>query len=166
MIGNKFSEWKWTFRRSWLVWRLSFDGIYRWALNRKTKSIWFPKKALHKNYHLLKKEKGESPGEGWGEKHSAVPINILKMGFYFLIVTHADVGKGSKNHQGIWFHETVYIIQPSCEQEHGQNIKKKKNAVINKLQGCTCIQSASTFILQPWACKGLSYNIKDQGICP
>lgn len=79
--GKKVSEEERTFRRL-LVCRHPLGRIYRWALNRKAKSIWFPEKVLHKNYHLFQKEKGEVAGEGWGGNHCSIPINISKIGFY------------------------------------------------------------------------------------
>lgn len=121
------------------------------------------RKPYVKKYHLPKKKWESVRGEGRGGKHSASPISVSKIGLYFLIVPHTD--KGSKNHQGKDFKKqsTSFSLPVNRNMDR---ILRRKNAVINKLQGSACIQSTSTFTLWPWGCKSLSYNIKDQRICP
>lgn len=121
------------------------------------------RKLYIKKYHLLNKEKGESDREEWGEKHSAIPVSISKISFYFFIVPYTDTDKGSKNHHSKDFKKqsTSFSLPVNRNMDR---ILRRKNAVINKLQGSTCIQS--TFTLRPWGCKDLSYNIKDEKICP
>lgn len=66
-----------------------------------------------------------------GRKHSAIPIDISKIGFYFLMVPHADVYKGSKNHQGKDFKQQSTSFSLPVNRDMGRILRRKMLSLIN-----------------------------------